>query len=261
MQDETKQQEALKADESVLEEVSPASEENTDEVTGEDLLEKTESETPTESEGEEVETESTETEETEGAPKDENRKTAKSRIRELVNEKKEAEAKAESLADQVKKLTAYKPNNEFLPEPQQQPEQTEITYEELMRRQDALVQIRLAQQENTHRVQQEALEAIKAYPELDPDSDSFDPELSESISQATLAKIQAEPTAPVRKFVDGLMRPYKRSLERQASDQRATLTKQVTQQAMRPTQVQEQEKPFNELSIDEMEKKLGVVYR
>lgn len=257
MNEETNDQEALKADESQIVEESPTSEVSEVEDT---QVESTE-ESPAESEGEEVEAESTESVETEGTPRDENRKTAKSRIRELVTEKKEAEAKAESLADQVKKLTAYKPNNEFLPQPQQQPEQSEMTYEELMRRQDALVQIRLAQQENVHRVQQEALEAIKAYPELDPDSDNFDSELSESISQATLAKIQSDPTSPVRKFVDGMMKPYKRSLEKQASDQKETITKQVSQQAMRPTQVQEQEKPFSELSIEEMEKKLGVVYR
>lgn len=256
MNEETKDEEALKADESQIEEESPTSEESNEEV-----VQTPAEELPTESEGEEAEAEPTGEVEAEGTPRDENRKTAKSRIRELVTEKKEAEAKAESLADQVKKLTAFKTTQEYSPQPQQQPEQSEITYEELMRRQDALVQIRLAQQENVHRVQQEALEAIKAYPELDPDSDNFDSELSEAISQATLAKIQADPTSPVRKFVDGLMRPYKRSLEKQEAGQKETIAKQVSQQAMRPTQVQEQEKPFSELSIEEMEKKLGVMYR
>jgi hypothetical protein len=56
------------------------------------------------------------------------------------------------------------------------------------------------------------------------------------------------------------MKPYRRSVEKQAKGQAETITKQVSQQAMRPTQDQEQEKPFSELSIDEMEKKLGKVY-
>jgi len=251
MQEETKKDEALKADESQIIEESPASEES-EEV--EDIKPETTEELPEESEGEETES----TEEVEVSPKGEGRKTAQSRIRELVTEKKEAVQKAESLAEQVRKLTTFVPDTYTPPETANQ--ENEVTYEDLMRRQDALIQIRLAQQENVHRVNNESLEAIQAYPELDPESDSFDAELSESISQATLAKIKSEPTAPVKGFVDSLMRPYRRSVEKQASDQKATITKQVAEQAMRPTQVQEQEKPFSELSIDEMEKKLGKVY-
>lgn len=248
MTDETTKDEALKADESQIEVESPATEES--EVT--QVIE----ELPTETEGEKTEL----TNEVEETPKEEGRKTAQSRIRDLVSEKKAAESKAESLAEQVKKLTAYKPEFENVPMTPAA-DQSEITVEELMRRQDALVSIRLAQQENVHRVNNEALEAIKAYPELDPESDIFDPELSESISQATMAKIQAEPTAPVKGFIDSMMKPYKRAVEKQAVDQKATITKQVAEQAMRPTQVSEQEKPFSELSIEEMEKKLDRVWR
>jgi hypothetical protein len=240
MQEEQQLDEALKADESQIEVESPATEE-----------------LPVTDQGEEVKQVSTETEVTEGAPKESNRKTADSRIRELVAEKKEAEAKAESLAEQVKKFTAPQPQT-YTPAPAS--EDGELTYEELMRRQDALIQIRLAQQDNIHRVQSEATEAIKAYPELDPESDSFDSELSEAISKATLSHIQANPTAPVREFVTSLMKPYKRAVERQAAGQAEALTKQASQQAMRPTQVQEQEKPFSELSLDEMRAKLEVVY-
>lgn len=130
-----------------------------------------------------------------------------------------------------------------------------------MRRNDALIQIRLAQQENIHRVQNEASEAIKSHPELDPDSDVFDSDLSEAISKATLSHIQANPTAPVKEFVNSLMKPYKRAVEKEAKGQADALTKQASQQAMRPTQVHEQEKPFSELSLEEMRAKLGVVYR
>jgi len=263
---ETKKDEALKADESKIEEETPTSEESeevfvdtADEVV--ETLDTAEEELPAETEEEEAEPEPTGEEEAEAPTEEEGRKTAKSRIRELVAEKKAAEQKAESLADQVRKFTSYRP--EPITEiPQVQPdEQGSISAEELMRRQDVLVQIRLGQQENVHRVQQEALEATTAYPELDPDSESFDSELSESVSQATLAVIQSNPTASVKKFVDGMMKPYRRSLEKQEAGQTETITKQVSQQAMRPTQVQEQEKPFSELSIEEMEQQLGVVHR
>jgi hypothetical protein len=246
MADEPKKDEALKADESVIEEESPTSEES------EEVIE-TPEESPTETEGEKTES----TEEVEVSPKEEGRKTAQSRIRDLVAEKKAVEAKAESLAEQVQKLTQIN-TQPYVPQPT---EETELTVEEVLRRADALTQIRLAQQQNVMRVNNEALEAIKAYPELDPESDNFDSELSESISQATLAKINFEPATPLRKFVDSLMRPYRRSLDKQASDQKETITKQVSEQAMRPTQVQEQEKPFSELTKAEMEQKLGVVYR
>jgi hypothetical protein len=236
MKQEPNKDEALKADESQIEVESPTTEE-----------------LPPETESEEVVTESTEEVTPEVSPEVEGRKTASSRIRELVAEKKEAEAKAESLAEQVRNFTAPQPQYY----PPSDPAATEVTVDEVLRRSDALTQIRLAQQENLHRVNNEAIDAIKAYPELDPDSESFDKDLSESISQATLAKIQVEPTASVRKFVDSMMKPYRRSLDKQASGQAETITRQVSQQAMRPTQVSEQEKPFAELSIEEMEDKLG----
>lgn len=256
--EETQKDEALKADESDIEVESPVTEE--EQVQEPTDVEQEESEgSPPEDEGEETESESTEEEEVEAAPADKGRKTAQSRIQELNAKKKAAEEKAESLEEQVKKLTDYKP--EPISQPQSSEEPTEMTYEELMRRQAALVDLKLRQQENTNRVRQEASEAIRSYPELDPDSENFDQELSESVSQATLAKIQADPTASVSEFVDRLMKPYRRSVEKQASAQKEAITKQVSKQAVRPTQVQKQEKPFSELSIEEMEEKLGVLHR
>lgn len=243
--------EALKADESQTVVESPATEE-----------------LPVESEVEAVATESTD-EVVAEAPIEEKteRKTANSRIRELVAEKNEAQkaaeeakAQAESLADQVRRYTAPQVP-QYTPPPVEQSEGGEVTVDEVLRKADALTQIRLAQQENLHRVNNEANEAIRQYPELDPNSDSFDPELSEAISKATLAQITANPTSSVKEFVSGLMKPYKRSVEKQVAGQQETITKQVSEQAMRPTQVQEQEKPFSELSIEEMEKKLGINYR
>jgi hypothetical protein len=241
--------EALKADESQIVEESPASEE-----------------VPTEPEGETTETESTEDVEVEAEPEGEGRKTANSRIRELVAEKKIAEekaleerTKAESLEDQMRKFTAQNV-------PSYQPTMTpaegeELTVENVLRQADAIAQIRVAQANNLNRIQAEAQEAIKKYPELDPQSDSFDADLSEAVSKATLAQVNSYPTSSVKEFVDSLIKPYRRSVDKQVAGQKETIAKQVSQQATRPTQVQEQEKPFSELSIEEMEKKLGVVYR
>ena len=241
MNDEQITDEALKADESQIEVESPATEQ--------DSIEPIEEKVPEAS---------TEVEETIGTPKEEGRKTAESRIRELVAEKKEAEAKAESLAEQVKKFTAPQPQT-YVPQPQD--DTTELTVDDVLKRADALTQIRLAQQANIYRVQNEAVEAMKSHPELDTESDSFDPDLSEAISKATLSHIQANPTASVKDFVNGLMKPYKRAVEKEASGQAEVKVKQASQQAVRPTQVREQEKPFSELSIEEMEKRLEKVRR
>lgn len=242
MNEEPNTDEALKADESQIDVESPATEEVPEQV-----------------ESEQVETPSAEEAPTEVPQETESRKTASSRIKELVTEKKEAEAKAESLAEQLRKVTAPQVPLQ-LPEVQSD-DQGQVSVQDVLRQADALTQIRLAQQDNLHRIDKEAIEASKEHPELDPDSDSFDKDLSESISQATLAFVQANPTGSVKGFVGSLMKPYRRSVEKQAQGQADTITKQVSEQAMRPTQVQEQEKPFSELSIEEMEAKLTKVWR
>lgn len=250
MNDETID-EAQKADESQIDVESPATEE-----------------LPVEPIGEEVEAPLTEGVETEGTPKEENRKTAESRIKDLVAEKKQKERQAEaekeradSLADQVAKLTSSQKAQIMPPVQEPASPEGELTYEELMRRQDALVQMRLAQQENYNRIDKESVESLKNHPELDPDSEAFDPDLSKSISEATLAFVQANPTGSVKGFVNGLMKPYRAAVEKQVSGQKETIAKQVSEQAMRPTQVPDQEKPFEELSIEEMEQQLGTAYR
>ena len=241
MNEEPNTDEALKADESQIDVESPATEEVPEEV-----------------ESVQTEVESTEETPAEVPQETESRKTASSRIKELVAEKKNAEAKAESLAEQLRKTTAPQAPV-YNPQPVADDDGT-VSVEEVLRRADALAQIRVAQAENLNRVNNEALEAIRAYPQLDPDSESFDKDLSESISQATLARVQVDPTTSVKKFVEGLMRPYQRAVEKQAQGQAEVISKQASQQAMRPTQVQEQEKPFSELSIEEMEKRLGKVW-
>ncbi len=261
MDKKEKTDEVLKADESQIVEESPASEVP-------EVLDQEPKELPIQPES--VESPETAVEDdSQGTQEGEGRKTANSRIRELVAEKKEAQqqvekekTRADSLAEQMAKFTqAIKPQVNYPASTETANEEGELTVEEVLRRADALTQIRIAQQENLNRINSEAQEAMKKYPELDPDSDNFDPELSLTISKATMANVVANPTESVKGFVDSLIKPYRRSLEKQAAGQKETIAKQVSEQAMRPTQVQVQEKPFAELSIEEMEKKLGVTYR
>lgn len=212
------------------------------------------------------------------------KKGAESRIRELNAKAKQAEADAqkeraekESLARKIQELTdsvesqgqpqlsGYDPNKPLIAPGE------EVTQEELQRRvaerdqwllQQAnnMTRFEIAKKETLDRVNRESNEAIKAYPQLDPDSDSFDDELSESVSQATLSFVRTNPTGSVKKFVDGLMKPYMRSLDKSVASQQGEIVKQASQTAMRPNNIPATEKKFEEMDIKEMEKKLGIVY-
>ena len=211
---------------------------------------------------EEVSTETTEPG-TEAEVEEGGKKTANARIRELNAKAKAAEAKAQSLAERVAELTgsfdpgaqAYEPPVE--PGAEVTPEQYRA---DVARQADQIVQLRMKQKEVLDRVNDESREAIKAYPQLYPSSGEFDGELSESISKATLALVSRTPTASVREFVDSLMKPYLRSVEKEVGEARGEMARQVTQAALRPTTVREREKTASEMSLKELEQKLGVVY-
>jgi len=250
--------------EPVTEEVeSPTTETNDIEVQQE--------ETPA-SESESEETIEQPTKEVDQLPK----KGAESRIRELNSNLKKERAEKESLARKIQELTGsvepqgYQPNGYDPNVPLIAPGE-EVTQEELQRRvaqrdqwllQQAnnMARFEIAKKETLDRVNRESEESIKAYPQLDPDSDSFDDELSESISQATLAYVRTNPTGSVKKFVDGLMKPYMRSLDKSVASQQTEIAKQASQTAMRPNSVPSTDKKVEDMSTEELEKKLGVVY-
>ena len=205
------------------------------------------------------------------------KKGAESRIRELNSQVKKERAEKESLAQKIQELTGsvepqgYQPSNGYDPNVPLIAPGEEVTQEELQRRvaqrdqwllQQAnnMTRFEIAKKDTIDRINKETNESIKAYPQLDPDSDSFDDELSESISQATLSYVKTNPTGSVKKFVDGLMKPYMRSLDKSVASQQTEITKQASQTAMRPNSIPSTEKKFEEMDIKEMEKKLGIVY-
>lgn len=205
------------------------------------------------------------------------KKGAESRIRELNSQVKKERAEKESLAQKIQELTGsvepqgYQPSNGYNPNVPLIAPGEEVTQEELQRRvaqrdqwllQQAnnMTRFEMAKKETIDRVNRESNESIKAYPQLDPDSDSFDEELSESISQATLAYVRTNPTGSVKKFVDGLMKPYMRSLDKSVASQQTEIAKQASQTAMRPNSVPSTDKKVEDMSTEELEKKLGIVY-
>jgi len=197
------------------------------------------------------------------------------RVQELNAKAKEAEAraneaetKARSLAEKLGELTG---SDEPQPSPygqeQYQPQVTpgaEISpdqyKQDVMRTADSIVQIRIKQQDAVNRINNEANAVVSKYPQLDPESDKFDRELSDSVTAAVEASVKADPyKASPKKLVAKMMKPYQRAVAKQVGKVTENIAKQVSETATRPTSVASSEKKFEELSLKEMEKKLGTV--
>lgn len=214
-------------------------------------------ETPMESESTEEETSEEEKTETVEAPK----KGANQRIRELNEKAKQAEAKAQSLAERLEELTGSVEPTPYIPQVQPGAEISPEQYQsDVLKAADGLVTIRLKQSEAVNRINTEANEVLKAYPELDPDSDSFDKELSDSITEAVDAQVRANPyTTSVRKVVENMMKPYRRAVSKEVGKETENIARQVSQSALRPTSVRQQEKSLEDKTIAELEAEIGVV--
>lgn len=220
---------------------------------------------------EEVETPEEEAESTEEAEFEEespetggqiNKKSYSGRVRELNSRAKEAEAKVQTLTERLRELTGNSPEAQaYIPQVNPGEELTQEQYQQHVASTAAsIVDLKLKQQDAINRINSEANEALRSYPELDPESDSFDPDLSESITAAVEANVRANPySAQVKGFVDKLMKPYKRSVSRQVGEAGETLAKQVSQAAVKPTAVRKPDKNLEEKSVEELEQELGIV--
>lgn len=272
--DENKNPKALNEDgEEAIAEATPASETKATEEVKEPEVK---AEPKEEVKAEEPKTETEEKPERKGLSK---------RVRQLNAKANEAEERAtvaeenvKSLSDRVEELTgSVEPQAVIQPRqtpPQDQPivaPGEEIDAIELdkrlktreqasFRRTEALIELKSKQAGVINKVNQESVEALKTYPELDPDSDSFNRDLSDSVSAAVEAHIKAEPyKASVKNFVDKLMKPYKGAITKEVGKVTKTLAKQASQSAVKPTSVRKGEKSAEDKSISELEKDLGVV--
>lgn len=212
---------------------------------------------------EQVESEETQATETDG----ESRRSAQTRIRELNSQKKAAEEEARSLRDKLEELTSPVGLNEqqFRNEPQSFYTDTgEIDpnkfREQIIQEAEARADLKIKQSEAIGRINSEATDVLRDYPELDPKSEHFNKDLSESITEATEAYVRSNPySASVKKFVSKLMKPYQGAVAREVGQATENIAKQVSQAALRPTSVRKQEKAVNEKSIAELETELGIV--
>jgi len=212
----------------------------------------------------EIESEPTGEEESqneEETEKEEPKKGYSNRVRELVKERNQAKEEAKSLSERLKELTTPAETPEYTPTFNAGDEISPEQYQsDVMRRADALVSLRMKQQEAVSRINNEATDVIKAYSELDPDSDNFNSELSEAITEATESYIKQNPySASVKTYVDKLMKPYKGAVVKEVGKATETMAKQVSESALRPTSVKQEGKTVDQKSIEELEQDLGIV--
>lgn len=219
---------------------------------------------------EEATVESEEQTETETVKDNPSKKGASQRIRELNARAKSAEEKAASLQEKLAELTGSVEPTGISEMPQQLPQELvrqgeEIDANELGKRilaqATAIADLKAKQNEAVSRIMTEATLVLTKYPELDPDSDSFDKELSESVTEATLAHVKANPyNASPKKFVEKMMKPYQRAVTKEVGKVTENIAKQVSQTATRPTSVTTTGgKSYKEKSIRELEAELGFI--
>lgn len=206
---------------------------------------------------------SEETTETAESPK----KGATARVREAVNRAKQAEERVKSLEERLAEVTAPQ---EYAPQPQQtfndpivKPGE-EIDASEFERRvlerANASADLKIRQAEAINRINSEAAAVQRLFPELDPESESFNEELSETITEATEHYIRTNPySASVKTFVTKMMKPYQGAVNKEVGKATENIARQVSQAALRPTSVRQPEKTAAEKTVAELEAELGIV--
>lgn len=224
-----------------------------------DMGETQEAETQVES------TEETETQTTEGETIDAPKKGYSARVQELANKARSAEDKVKSLEERIAELTgSVEPQTDFSQYSPQVEPGSEVSPDQyrtdVLRTAESMVTLKLKQSEAVNRINSESSESMRKYPELDPSSDSFNKELSESITDAVEAHVKVNPySASVSKFVDKLMKPYKGAVDKEVGKAAENIAKQVSAAALKPTNVSRPEKNASEKSIAELEAELGIV--
>jgi hypothetical protein len=205
----------------------------------------------------ESEEETTETEESQ-------KKGFSARVRELSHEKNQERARADSLEKKIAELRSQLGSGTNVPyTPQVQPGQ-EVSPEQynndVQRYASSIVDLKMQQERILNRLDKEATDAIREYPELDPDikNEKFNSELSEVITTAALSYAKTNPLDSLKLFIDKMMKPYNKAVIREVGEERENLAKQVSQSAVRPTSIRGNEKKAAEKSIAELEAELGV---
>lgn len=185
------------------------------------------------------------------------KKGAEKRIRELNGQVKSLKQRLEEVTGGNGEI----PTQQFAPQVDLDSEVTPEQYRQhVLQQADAIVQLRMKQSESMNRIASESAEVERKYPQLDPDNEAFDKELSETITEAIEAQIKLNPySTSVKSIADKLMKPFMRAVNNGVAQEKETIARQVSETALRPTNVRKQEKSANEKSIAELEAELGII--
>lgn len=209
--------------------------------------------------------ETIETEEEAGTIK---KKSAQSRIQQLNAELKKERERNRSLEETVHSVhkeneeNPFSPENNPLPEISEPNQNGEITREQyvqdVQKNAQRAVQMVLLKQNQA----QEARKAMEMYPQLDPNSDQFDQDISDAITETVDAQSRLNPRISVLATVNKLMKPYKKAAENAVSGHQRDIAHQVATAGIRPTQnaIPPKTKTPDEMTEAELEAKLGKVY-
>lgn len=188
------------------------------------------------------------------------RNGAQSRIKELVSKTKQLEAERNQYADLLQQA-----NNTQVPENLSEDEfralQASATYAASEVQQ---LKRQMAQKDFSNEV--DLIE--QTYPELNPNSDSYNEKLAETLATAYeegfIVKDSQGNFVGTRKslkeFTESMVAPYRDAINKGAAQTGEAINRQVAEAVVTPqTSTTSEPKPFAELSIKEMEAKLGVV--
>jgi hypothetical protein len=191
----------------------------------------------------------------------------------------EAEQRAQSLSERIAELTQPiglegQSSPTYSPTVNEGDEITPEKYQgDINQAANQIVEWRLRQERAVNKIERDTNEAIRKYPELDPDNkEIFNQELSDAVTEAVekealittydrngKAVKTVNLNANIDKFVDKLMKPYKASVAREVGQVSENIAKQVSETALRPTTVRKQEKAAQDKTLAELEAELGIV--
>lgn len=182
---------------------------------------------------------------------------AEKRIHQLVDERDRERREKETLAQKLEELTSQAQNPGDFPQYQRDGAdgERELTLDDLR----TIARLEVEKERTVNRINSEAREVQKLYPELDKDGDSFDPDVNEAVTTAVWLEIQRDPSQSVKKLTDKYMKPYLKAAERAVGQEKQNLAKQVSETALRPSAIKGTEKKFHEKTIEEMEQELDIV--
>lgn len=125
---------------------------------------------------------------------------------------------------------------------------------EILQKAVSAVDLRTQQYQRQQQLESDLSYVEKNYDELNPDSDNYDPDLSEGIAKMYL---QTGGTQSLRDFTQQIMTMRNKGIERGRANDQRTLSKQADEASVTPSAKAKPEKTADEKSLAELRKEIG----